>query len=232
LAWRIEQLGAIAASKGQAVTTERLQINALDLMDIPSQVLATVFEKARKELTYYPGVPELRELAGARENQIRAVETDAAWLFVHEYLRKHGVDGRPCGVLADPNKAAECTKCHEGWVDSATGLKRCECRLGTKVDAPKIPPRVEYALRQLGGEVKTGLQRIVECPVKYMGKLRERFNEAYQNAVVKDTMGDLAPSLYPLLGRIPERRAMRRIDEIAAAGQVMDRMQAASGERD
>jgi hypothetical protein len=190
----------LAVSKGQPVTHERLIVNARDLADIPQPVMAHVFDQARKELDYLPQVPELRRLAGARREQADAQEQDAAWMWVLEYLHKHGVEGRTYREFAA--RTVECPNCHNtGWryVDAEQRkVTRCECRVPVaETPAPKFPPRIGYALRQMALSVRDALCRIQECPPQYQGKLREDFDAAYQRAITGEQFGVLLEAAGP-----------------------------------
>lgn len=92
--WLIEQLTLLAEGKGKEITEQRLAINAADLLDVPQEVMADVFPRARKTLKYYPEVCELREMAGCLtpQQQLEAGAMDA-WLKVLRQITKHGIDG-------------------------------------------------------------------------------------------------------------------------------------------
>lgn len=88
LAWIIDQLSIAAIAKGQAFTTERLRINAEDLIDIPKEALAAAFSKARRELDYPPGVAELRRFALADDEGKINAEMRAAWDVLIKFVDK------------------------------------------------------------------------------------------------------------------------------------------------
>ena len=77
--WLIEQLGILAISKGFPQDPRRLAANAMDLLDIPPEVMREVFVRARLEKTFgYPQVSDLRKLAGIQPAQTEAQEADRA----------------------------------------------------------------------------------------------------------------------------------------------------------
>jgi hypothetical protein len=59
---------------------------------IAGAILA-VFERAGRELRFFPQPAELLEMAGALTVQGELMEIDRAWFWVNTYLRKHGVRG-------------------------------------------------------------------------------------------------------------------------------------------
>ncbi len=106
---------------GETVSPERMKIYAGDLADLDRSQLEVAFTRARRELKFFPRISELRDLAGVAAKDVRNVETEAAWKFVNDYLRKWGVDLMPI---------------YSG---------------GKRIEAPALPPRIAYALRRIGG---------------------------------------------------------------------------------
>jgi hypothetical protein len=84
----------LAEAFGERLTHERMEIYAGALADIPQDRLCVSFQRALRELTFFPKVAELRTLALKSEDEEK-VEADAAWNYVNEYLRKWGVDLLP-----------------------------------------------------------------------------------------------------------------------------------------
>jgi hypothetical protein len=204
--WLIDQLGMLAVSKGAPQTRERLAINAADLMDIPQEIMRGVFERARKEKTFgYPQVSDLRALAGVQEKQLEGCEADRMWVWLtREYLPQFGIDGRDKAVaVVSEAERANCQKCGAtGFVmveQESRGRKtqvaaRCECRRCSVVHAPQIPPRLRYALQQLGVTPRDAMVRILDCEPEKQGFLLKEFHEAYEGAIDAERSGELLTS--------------------------------------
>jgi hypothetical protein len=103
------------------MTPERFRIFAHDLADLSHDRLQIAFARARRELTFFPKIAQLRELAGAAAKDQGNAEAEAAWEFANVYLRKWGVNRMPI-------------RCSGKWIAP-----------------PDIPPRIAYALRRIGG---------------------------------------------------------------------------------
>lgn len=106
---------------GESLTPSRLQIYAVDLDDLTEEQLDCAFGRARRELKFFPKIAELRELAGATDEDQRKIEAEAAWKFAVDYLQMHGADLMPTYSN------------------------------GQRQYPPPLPPRIEYALRRIGG---------------------------------------------------------------------------------
>jgi hypothetical protein len=119
--WVIDALTVLAEAFGEPMTPERLRIYSEDLCTLAHADLVIAFERARQELKFFPKLAELRELAGAKPQDLRNIEAEAAFKFVCDYLRKWGVDLIPL------------------WQG------------GKLIEAPPLPSRVDYALRRIGG---------------------------------------------------------------------------------
>jgi hypothetical protein len=172
LGWIIDQLSLAAVAKGQVFTSERLRINAEDLIDIPQDRLAAAFAKARRELDYAPGVAEIRRFAAADEESLRNVEAQAAWTFINEYLRKWGVDKLPI-------------RSNGKWII-----------------APLLEPRLEYALRRIGG-----LWRLSQVTDQSYHFMQRDFCEAYTLAPAAESVGPQLMSQFGdqmLLGKVKQ----------------------------
>jgi hypothetical protein len=121
LSWISDQLTVLAEAFAEPLTEERVEIYARGLADIPQDRLEVSFQRALRELTWFPKVAELRKLAGLDSDDETKVEADAAWNYANEYLRKWGVDLLPV---------------YSG---------------GRKITPPPLDARSEYALRRIGG---------------------------------------------------------------------------------
>jgi hypothetical protein len=185
-----------AVTKG-SVNDGVLKIYADTLEDMPSELLLVVFERAEREKNFLPTPAELREMGGYHQSQLDAVAIDEAWTWVQEYIAKHGPEGR-----ATPAKVQQmCVACAgSGWVtvnsmsqsgSSGKGLTRCSCR--TSLEAPAIPERIQYALRQMANTKQAALELIRDAEPKFQMRNREKFGEAFKRAA-------LAPKGQMLLG--------------------------------
>jgi hypothetical protein len=121
LDWISDQLTILAEAFGEQLTQERAEIYLGGLADIPRDKLRIAFLKARYERTFFPRLAELRSFAGSSAEEEKKVEAQAAWQFVNEYLRKWGVDRQPI-------------RSNGKWIK-----------------APPLEPRLDYALRRIGG---------------------------------------------------------------------------------
>jgi hypothetical protein len=121
--WLVDQLTILAEAMGEAVTPQRLQIYATDLSaDLSQEQLSLALTRARRECRFFPKISELREFAGGSVEDRFKVETEAAWTWANDYLRKWGTERLPL---------------YQGG--------------GKRVEAPSLPARIEYALRRIGG---------------------------------------------------------------------------------
>ena len=123
------------------------------LDDIPQDRLRVAFRRALNESTFFPKVAELRGWAGASVEDEKKVEAQAAWNHVNEYLRKWGVDKLP--------------------IRSS----------GQWITAPPLEPRLEYAVRQIGG-----LWRLNQITDENYAFVLRDFCEAYTLAPVAELM--------------------------------------------
>jgi hypothetical protein len=96
--WVLDQLTILGEAMGESLTPERLSIYAQDLSsDLTQGQLAPAFEKARRELKFFPKIAELRTLAGADEKEREDAEMRQAWDLVQRFVSKrvwtdpHGV---------------------------------------------------------------------------------------------------------------------------------------------
>jgi len=121
LSWISDQLTMLAEAFAEPLTEERMEIYVRGLADIPQDRLRVSFQRALRQLTWFPKLAELRNLAGANTDDEKKVEADAAWTYVNDYLHKWGIDMLPI---------------YSG---------------GKQVTPPPLDPRAEYALRRIGG---------------------------------------------------------------------------------
>jgi len=111
----------LAEAFAEPLTDERSEIYVRGLADIPQDQLRISFQRALRELTWFPKLAELRNFAGANSDGEAKVEAAAAWAYVNEYLRKWGADLLPI----------------------RSG--------GKEIPPPPLDSRVDYALRRIGG---------------------------------------------------------------------------------
>lgn len=121
LNWISDQLTMLAEAFAEPLTEERMEIYVRGLADIPQDQLRVSFQRALRQLTWFPKLAELRNFAGANSADEAKIEADAAWTYVNDYLRKWGADLLPI----------------------RSG--------GKEILPPPLDARVEYALRRIGG---------------------------------------------------------------------------------
>jgi hypothetical protein len=120
--WLVDQLTVLAEALGEVVTPQRLQIYGADLSaDLSQDQLRLALTRSRRECRFFPKIAELREFAGGSMEDHGKVETEAAWVFAMNYLRRWGVERLPL------------------------------YQSGKRVEAPQLPARIEYAVRRIGG---------------------------------------------------------------------------------
>lgn len=155
--WISKQLTGLAEAFGEQLTLERVEIYVSTLVDIPQDRLQVAFRRALYERTFFPKVAELRELSGSSAKDEQKVEAQAAWEQANQYLRNWGVDKLPV-------------------------------RSGGKwITPPPLEPRLEYAVRQIGG-----LWRLNQVTDETYHFIFRDFCEAYLLAPVAELM---APQL-------------------------------------
>jgi hypothetical protein len=205
LSWISDELMILAEAFGEPLTEQRVEIYTSGLADIPQDRLQGAFRRARYELTWFPKLAELRNLAGLKPDDQKKVEADAAWNHVNEYLRKWGVDRLP--IYSGGNKAT----------------------------APRLESRSEYALRRIGGlwalnqmgaESRPFMYRdfceaYVLAPVAELmaPQLLEQFGDRKLVGNVKQLTGALtmeqqpaAPEVLPPLSRVGEPSQERKAE--------------------
>ena len=148
----------LAEAFAEPLTEERMEIYIRALADVPQDRLRISFQRALRELTWFPKVAELRNLAdanaesGSKEAEAK-VEADAAWTYVNDYLRKWGVD--------------------QFALYSKDG----------KQTPPPLDPRADYALRRIGG-----FQALHQMDISRMPFVYRDFCEAYAQAPIAEQM--------------------------------------------
>jgi hypothetical protein len=152
--WLIDQVTILAEAKGEELTEQRLRIYVEDLFDLTRSQLEPAFLRARRELKFFPQISELRELAGVKPEDEQDVEADAAWNYALDYLRKWGVDRLPL---------------YSG---------------GKRIDAPPLPARLDYALRQIGG-----LWALNQITSESRAFVKKDFAKAYSQAPIAEQLG-------------------------------------------
>jgi hypothetical protein len=143
----------LAEAFAEPLTDERMEIYVRGLADIPQEQLRVSFQRALRQLTWFPKLAELRNFAGAGSEAENKVEADAAWKFVNDYLQRWGVDRLPI---------------YSG---------------GKQVTAPPLPPRIDYALRRIGGLRGLNHMDVTKLPFMY-----KDFCEAYNLAPIAEQM--------------------------------------------
>lgn len=174
LEWIHDQLTILAEAFGEPLTQERAEIYVGSLSDISQERLRAGFHRALNQSTFFPKVAELRHLAGSNAEDEKKVVAQAAWNYVNEYLRKWGVDRMPI----------------------RSG--------GQWITAPPLEPRLEYALRQVGG-----LWRLNQVTDENYAFVLRDFCEAYTLAPVAELM---APQLLELFA---DRKLIGNIKQLA-----------------
>jgi len=149
----------LAEAFAEPLTEERMEIYVRALADIPQDRLRISFQQALRELTWFPKVAELRNLAGANAADVskeaeQKVEADAAWTYVNDYLREWGVDQLP--------------------LYSSDG----------RMIPPALDPRADYALRRIGG-----FQALHQMDLNRLPFIYRDFCEAYAQAPLAEQMG-------------------------------------------
>ncbi len=184
--WILDQLTILGEAFGEALTAERLRIYVEDLASVELPQLAIAFKRARAELKFFPKIAELQTLAGADTKEMQAVEAEGAWQTANRYLEQHGIDSLPTFR-------------------------------GGKVFVPlPLPPRIDYALRRIGG--LRGLNLMTEESRPFM---RRDFVEAYWQAPLAEQMRPMLDGLLgakQLEGQV--RQLANRIEDVRSSSQL------------
>jgi hypothetical protein len=87
--WVIDQVTILAEAFSQPMTPERLRIYAGDLADLERSQLEVAFCHARREMTFLPKIAELRNLAGAGQDEQQDAEARKAWDLLTRFVTKY-----------------------------------------------------------------------------------------------------------------------------------------------
>lgn len=172
--WLLSELRGLAITWNEPMADERQFQYARHLSDLSEEQLRVAFNRAVRECNKFPSVAELRALAtGSTVKQQLDVEAMVAWDTANHYLREWGVDLMP--------------------VYSRGAIER----------APVLPPRIEYALRRIGGLM--ALNQITEERRPFM--VRD-FVQAFNEAPIVDSDEDrvLLQGVRKILVRAKELR--------------------------
>jgi hypothetical protein len=183
---------------GVSLEAERIEVYSERLADLSPSVLLAVFDRAENECRFFPTMPELREMVGMLSSQVDAMSADRAWVWVTDYLRKHGIDGHDYIVAEEIT--GECPKCQgTRWTRNEIKVERngktivtreavrCDCcHVVLREHAPQIPPRLQRTLRAMAPSIEQALEAIRDCEGKWAAKLRNGFNEAYRRAAAQE----------------------------------------------
>ncbi len=135
---------AMEKEDNSAVTAAHVR----NLAAIDAEALARAYALAEETCTYWPSPGQIRELAGWSEESKAVI----ALQWVLEYLRKHGVEGRPRGGTPV-------------FGENEVG-RRVLLRTEPLFDAPAIPAEIEETLGLLGGGFsRQGLRYVSQHPV-------------------------------------------------------------------
>jgi len=170
--WISKELTILAEGFGEQLTLERVEIYVTSLVDIPQERLRVAFRRAMYELKWFPKLAELRDLSGSSADDEKKVEAQAAWDFANKYLREWGVDRMP-------------VRSNGRWIT-----------------APTLEPRLEYAIRQIGG-----LWRLNQISDESYPFVFRDFCEAYAVAPTAELLDSLLLEKFGLLqlaGQIKE----------------------------
>jgi hypothetical protein len=153
--WIGEQLVILATAHDQRLTVERMRIYVEDLMDLTPEQLSIAFRRGRQESTFMPKIAELRGYAGASHEQVAAIEADVAWNDVMAYFKKWGWP-------------------HQRYFDGRD--ENGKMQFST---APPLPPRIDYAMRQVGG-----IQVIAQADTRDLQFICKAFKQAFERSAI------------------------------------------------
>jgi len=177
----------LAEAFAEPLTEERMEIYVRGLADIPQDQLRVSFQRALRQLTWFPKLAELRNFACSNSADEAKVEADAAWAYVNEYLRKWGADLLPI----------------------RSG--------GKEIPPPSLDARVEYALRRIGGLQALNQMDVSRMPFMYRDfceaytqaplaeQMASRLEQQFGTDKILGTIKDLAQAKAILPERALER---------------------------
>ena len=150
----MNQLTGLAEAFAEDLRPERAEIYVIQLSFIPRERLQVAFQRALTESKWFPKIAELRDWSGFSPEAQKNIEAEAAWVHVNDYLRKWGAERTP--IYSN----------------------------GKWITAPPLEPRLEYALRQIGG-----LWRLNLVTDQSYAFVHKDFCEAYVTAPMAELMG-------------------------------------------
>ncbi|MGA2632192.1 MAG: hypothetical protein ABSG54_18520 [Terriglobia bacterium] len=239
-------LDRLAAAYNESLTPIRLEVYAMALADLTPDELSAGFNRAIRELKFWPRPAELRELATGRAAATADnLLTDKAWMWVHDCItmfrlpaqNRYEVQGR---VRHGMNlNAALRGKQGDSVLDLATSAPFYEVTVWPE---PEIPDLVKQTLIAMGGSEKMGLTRIQDAMrgwdsggeaslgSKDAAFVRKDFDEHCSRAIAacrqpmaatinpaRQLTGEVAPALPPLAVRRVAVRLERGDFEYKAA---------------
>jgi predicted nucleotidyltransferase component of viral defense system len=89
LGWLTDQVTILAEAFAEPMTAARLKVYAGDLADLERSQLEVAFYRARRELTFFPKIAELRKLAGAGQEEQQDAEARKAWDLLTRFVTKY-----------------------------------------------------------------------------------------------------------------------------------------------
>src|SRR5664280_2625643 len=194
LKWISAEVTKLGVAFSSPLNAPQLALYVEHLQDLADDTLAVAFNRAVRELKFFPKVSEIRELAGAGNTD--TLESDTAWSWICDWLKRHGSSGYTIYILEDPRMECRGKSELDSKVWQRHSLARSKFRQehGTiddgyrdeeysyaTVDAPEIPGRIRYALRQLACDENDGLRRISAArdDPKESGFVRREFVAAF-----------------------------------------------------
>ena len=155
-------LARLALTFEKTLNPALLQVYVEHLTLVSYQQLRRAFHEAEASLDFFPTPGKLMHLAESTRKQHWQFHCDAAWMWVHDYIREHGVTGRPKKVtVRDEN-------------GNSVGVQ--------DVLAPQLHPVVVQTLVLMAGTTKTGLDAIAKMTAENFSFVRKKFDEAYERA--------------------------------------------------
>src|ERR1035438_3804216 len=91
----VDNIGALAAAYDHPLTAEGIDAYARALMDLSPDELHHGFNRAIRELKFWPRPSELREMCtGCAAAMTDKLRIDAAWNWIHQYITMFGVPAK------------------------------------------------------------------------------------------------------------------------------------------
>lgn len=160
--------------------------------EIGQDAFSEALRKAVHESEYFPTIAKVRICAGITSEQKDSAAADAAWLLV------------------------------EDWIGKWHGLVFPVFKAGTVIEkAPKLPARVAYAVRVVGG-----VDAIANVNDKGLPFLRKEFSEAFERYELSGRIGSemqlAAPEVKRLMTSAVDEKAMQPPAKRAVAAPLSD----------